>query len=231
MRWPSVLPIVCVLSISLLSGCRDLPGYPGPAWKPPRDQASFKVLYKENCAACHGDNGRNGMAMGLANPEYLAIANDAALRQAIANGVPDTLMPAFAKSAGGVLTDQQVNILVAGMRKDWGQPNALVGANPPAYQQPATGGNAQQGRQDFITYCLSCHNSPQTNITNTSYLALVSDQALRSLIIAGRPGIGQPDWRNDKPGQPLTDQQVTDIVTYLGSLRVKNPGQPYSSYE
>lgn len=231
MRRRYLLPIVCVFAVSLLSGCKDLPGYPKPAWQPPKDETSFKVLYTQNCASCHGENGRNGTAIALNNPEYLAIANDAALHQAITNGVPDSLMPAFAMSAGGMLTSQQVDILVNGIRQHWGQPNALAGATPPAYLQPATGGNAQQGRQNYIQYCLSCHNSKQTNITNTSYLALISDQALRSIIIAGRPDLGQPDWRNDKPGHPLTDQEVTDIVTYLGSLRVQNPGQPYSSYE
>lgn len=231
MRWSSVLPIVCVFAVSLLSGCKDMPGYPKPAWQPPKDVSSFKALYTENCAGCHGDNGRNGIAVSLNNPELYAIASDAQLHDIIANGIPNSLMPAHAISAGGMLTDKQVDILVAGMRKKWGNSNSLAGTTPPPFEQPAKGGDAQQGRQDYITYCLSCHNSEQTNITNTSYLALISDQTLRSIIIAGRPDIGQPDWRNDKPGQPLTDQQVTDIVTYLGSLRVQNPGQPYSSYE
>jgi len=53
---------------------------------------------------------------------------------------------------------------------------------------------------------------------------LVSDQALRSIVVAGRPDIGHPDWRNDKPGSPLSAQNVTDIVTYLGSLRSLTPG-------
>jgi cytochrome c oxidase cbb3-type subunit 3/ubiquinol-cytochrome c reductase cytochrome c subunit len=35
-----------------------------------------------------------------------------------------------------------------------------------------------------------------------------------------------PDWRNDS-AQPLTDQQVTDIVAWLASHRAPNPGQPY----
>ena len=59
---------------------------------------------------------RSGAAIGLANPVYLAIADDARRTRATAQGVPGTLMPAFARSAGGMLTDQQVAILVAGMR-------------------------------------------------------------------------------------------------------------------
>jgi len=47
-------------------------------------------------------------------------------------------------------------------------------------------------------------------------------------VIAGRPDIGHPDWRNDKPGKPMSDQNVSDIVHYLASLRTSTPGQPYA---
>lgn len=229
MRWSSTLSLVCLLAIGALSGCKSLPGYPKAQWQPPQDQLSFNVLYKQNCAACHGAEGHNGPAMQLANPTFLAVADDATLRDVISNGMPGTMMPAFAQSAGGMLTSQQVDALVTGMRKQWGVPNVLGADKAPAWLQPATGGNAVQGQKDYVMYCLSCHSSARTNVTNTSYLALVSDQALRSIIIAGRPDLGQPDWRNVKAGHPLTDQEVTDIVTYLGSLRTNNPGQPYPS--
>jgi hypothetical protein len=64
------------------------------------------------------------------------------------------------------------------------------------------------------------------SIVDGSYLALISDQALRSIVIAGRPDEGMPDWRTDA-AQPLTDQQITDIVAWLSSKRIANPGQPY----
>jgi hypothetical protein len=64
------------------------------------------------------------------------------------------------------------------------------------------------------------------SIVDGSYLALISDQGLRSITIAGRPDEGMPDWRSDG-AQPLTDQQITDIVAWLASKRTANPGQPY----
>lgn len=230
MRIPALAALTCALAVCLLTGCKNLPGYPKPAWQPPQDQMNFSALYKTNCAACHGDTGQNGIAIPLANPEYLALVDDASLKNIISAGMPGSMMPAFAKEDGGTLTDQQINAIIAGMRKKWGQPDAFGGMTPPAYSQPATGGNATQGRQDFITYCASCHEAAHNNITNTSFLALISDQSLRSVIIAGRPDLKMPDWRHVKPGHPLTDQEVTDIVTYLGSLRVASPGQPYPSH-
>ena len=42
----------------------------------PRDVVEFGSLYSENCAACHGRDGQGGPAIALANPVYLAIADD-----------------------------------------------------------------------------------------------------------------------------------------------------------
>jgi cytochrome c oxidase cbb3-type subunit 3 len=39
------------------------------------------------------------------------------------------------------------------------------------------------------------------------------------VVIAGRPDIGQPDWRSDLPGHPMSDQEVTDVVGWLSSQR------------
>ena len=67
------------------------------------------------------------------------------------------------------------------------------------------------------------------SIVDGSYLALISDQGLRSITTAGRPDEGMPDWRSDA-GQPMTNQQITDIVAWLASKRVVNPGQPYPTH-
>jgi cytochrome c oxidase cbb3-type subunit 3/ubiquinol-cytochrome c reductase cytochrome c subunit len=65
------------------------------------------------------------------------------------------------------------------------------------------------------------------SIVDESYLALVSDQALRSFTIAGVPGGVMPDWRTDAP-VPMTDQQITDVVAWLAAKRTADPGQPYA---
>jgi cytochrome c oxidase cbb3-type subunit 3 len=57
---------------------------------------------------------------------------------------------------------------------------------------------------------------------------LVSDQGLRTIVIAGRRELGAPDWRGNMPGKPMSDREVTDVVAWLASRRVPNAGQPYS---
>jgi cytochrome c oxidase cbb3-type subunit III len=191
----------------------------------PENIVSFDRLYKQNCSACHGVNGSGGPALDLANPGYQALVDDASLRRWITNGMPGTQMPAFGESAGGFLTPHQVDTLVAGMRSRWARADQSVHDRPP--YSSSTIGTAEQGHQIFEANCSSCHQQRQQKITDTSYLALVSDQSLRTIVIAGRPDLGQPDYKQVHPGQPLKDQDVSDIVAYLHSLRSDTPGQPY----
>jgi mono/diheme cytochrome c family protein len=215
----AALPLVLALA-----GCSQMPGARAAEGTAPRpDQMlDFKALYATNCQACHGENGHGGPAMELGNAEYQALVDDATLRKWISGGMPGTQMPAFAQSAGGMLTDAQVNALIAGMRKEWAKPNVFGGATPPPYAQPA-GGDAKRGEQVYQARCASCHEKPQDQqVASAAYLSLVGDQALRTVIVAGRTDIGQPDWRlaGVKGGTgPLSGQDVTDVVTYLGSLR------------
>ena len=56
-------------------------------------------------------------------------------------------------------------------------------------------------------------------IVDRAYLALVSDQALRTLVIAGRPDLGHPDWRGDGRRAPMTANQVSDVVAWMVAKR------------
>lgn len=225
MKVPTLIACALLLAVA---GCSRFPGQPLPNSEAPRPDAvtSFNTLYGQNCAGCHGDQGKNGVSLNLANPVYQAWADDTTVKNIIANGKPGTQMPAFAKSAGGFLTDAQVDILIQGMRSRWSNPAALSGQTPPPYAATLKG-DAAHGQQVYQTACARCHQKPSENITNPTYLALVSDQFLRTIIIAGRPDIGQPDWRGAIPGSAMTDQQVTDVVAWLASQRSQTPGQTY----
>jgi mono/diheme cytochrome c family protein len=220
-RSTSALVLACA---PFLGGCAHAPGYPPDPIPRPSAVTDFTTLYSQNCAACHGANGQSGPAIDLANPEYQALVDDASLRKWISGGMPGTEMPAFAQSAGGMLTDEQVSALIAGMRKNWSLTNAA--AIPIAYAQTQTG-DPHRGQSAYQARCASCHQAPNQSITSPVYLTLVGDQALRTIIIAGRPDIGQPDWSHDGPAgkaaTPLSAQDVDDIVTYLVSLRGAGP--------
>jgi len=220
----------------VFSGCGAPHGQPnkGSEVPAPNEVLEFGTLYAENCAGCHGADGRGGAAIALANPVYLAIADDTAIRKVIANGARGTAMPAFAESAGGMLTDAQIDVITKEIRSRWSKQGILDAVTAPSYAPKLTG-DAQRGEAAYKTYCESCHgprgvgSRKGSAITDDSFLALVSDQGLRTIIITGRPELGAPDWRGNAPGKPMSDQEVTDVVAWLASRRAQYPGQPYST--
>src|SRR6267154_6892746 len=127
--------VLAALALSVvICGCNNAPG------RPPADSESlrpnkvltFDTLYQQNCAGCHGEQGRGGAAIALNSPVYLEIADDATIRRVTAQGVPGTAMPAFAQSSGGMLTDEQVNAIVDGIRSRWGN-HISLDPPPPSY--------------------------------------------------------------------------------------------------
>ena len=193
---------------------------------PPTKIVDFNLLYAGNCAGCHGANGKGGAAIGLADPVYLAIADDATIRRVASGGVPGTAMPGFAQRSGGMLTDDQINAIVDGIRSRWAKPDALGGADAPPYATQAPG-DSTRGAAAFAIYCSSCHGvdghggKRASSIVDSSYLALVSDQSLRTTVIVGRPEIGAPDWRGDVPGRPMSLEDVSNVVAWLVAQRLQ----------
>jgi mono/diheme cytochrome c family protein len=234
--WGAAALGVAGLGVATLAGCGTPHGQPRRGSEPiaPREVLESGVLYSQNCAGCHGESGKGGAAIALADPVYLGIVDDRAMRKAIAKGVAGTAMPAFAESAGGLLTDPQIDAIAQGMRSRWSRPGILDGANAPSYAAKSAG-DAERGAAAYRIYCESCHGvdggggRKGSAITNDSYLALVSDQGLRTVVITGRPELGAPDWRGNVRGRAMSEQEITDVVAWLASRRAQTPGQPYSA--
>lgn len=215
-----------------LVACSRLSGKPAPGPEVPRPDSVLDpvVLFRQNCAGCHGAEGRKGPAMDLSDPVYLAIVDDHTLRSTISKGRPGTAMSAFAQAKGGMLTDEQIGAIIHGIRERWGKPDALAGVPAPAYAATELG-DPQQGEAVYATFCASCHGTgdkagPKAgSVTLGAYLSLVSDQGLRTIVIAGRPDFGAPDWRGNVPGHPMTEQQISDVVAWLVTQRPKQPTQ------
>jgi cytochrome c oxidase cbb3-type subunit III len=225
--------VVPLLALPLLTGC-DLPGRPQPGPEVPRPEAvaSFDTLYGENCAGCHGKNGDNGAATNLANPEYQGLIDDVSMRDVIANGKKGSLMPGFSIRSGGPLTEGQIDAIVQGMRARWKKENPFGGETPPPYKASRVG-DATRGEAVYGAACARCHGETAQHpgsagsILDGSFLALINEQTVRTTVIAGRPDIGEPDWRNHIPGRAMTDDEITDVSTWLIAQRPTTPGQPY----
>jgi cytochrome c oxidase cbb3-type subunit 3/ubiquinol-cytochrome c reductase cytochrome c subunit len=208
----------------------------------PDQVLDFPTLYRENCSACHGEWGRMGAAISLANPVYLSFAGTANIARIAANGVPGTMMPPFGKSAGGMLTDAQIEVLTEGMMSSWAGPNVPSRPSPLTYTSNLHG-DITQGQKTFLLFCSRCHGADAEgkvagtthtgSLVEPAYLSLISDQGLRSLIVAGQPDQGMPGSTSDLSGdgaRPMTDQEITDVVAWLASHRTAAPGQPYQPH-
>jgi mono/diheme cytochrome c family protein len=236
MNLTALFGIAVTLSATACNALSKPPGRPSADSRviPPSEITDFNVLYGQNCAGCHGENGRGGAAIGLNDPLYLAIADDAVIRHVTVDGVPGTTMPAFAQSSGGMLTKAQIDAIVTGIRTRWARPDIVGSLNPPPYTSHAPG-DAPRGATVYAAYCSSCHGADgrggpkASSIVDGSFLALVSDQGLRTTVIVGRPDFGAPDWRGDIPNKPMSAEDVSDVVAWLVAQRPQFPGQPYAS--
>jgi mono/diheme cytochrome c family protein len=232
---------MCLVTLlAVLPGGCDLPGQPTEADRPRPTELvkDFDALYAIRCAGCHGTDGKLGPAPPLNDALFLGIVPDAELLNVVSRGRAVTTdqktpMPAFARAHGGPLTEPQVQVLAEGIKKRWGPvPSAKT---VPPYLSPTggKGGNRDEGARVFATACADCHGKEgsgierdgrlRRQINDSAFLALISDKALRRLIITGRPDLGMPAY-NGSTGrspdfQPLTSAQIDDIVALLASWR------------
>jgi mono/diheme cytochrome c family protein len=227
--------VAFALLLVMVAGCEEPWGKPRYEDRPlrPSEVVDFEPLFQTHCAGCHGADGRLGPAPPLNDQVFLAIVPDEVLHDVITQGRAGSLMPAFAASHGGSLTEKQVSALAAGIRQKWQTPASRDFSSAPTYlasqlASEALAEAAQKGEAIFAKTCATCHGGDGRGgdagaIRDPDFLALTSDQALRRLIITGRPDLGMPDFRGlaklaGRP-QPLTDEEVTSLAALLASWR------------
>jgi len=148
-----------------------------------------------------------------------------------------TNMPAFSQRAGGSLTDQQIDLLINGMRTAWAGPTEFRAQEVPSYSVDhlapkndananlsVNSGDSARGTAVYQTYCARCHGADGAggsagSIVDPNFLTMVSDQGLRTTVVVGRADLGKPDWRSNLPGHPMTEQEINDVVSWLISHR------------
>lgn len=219
------LPLL--ISLGALGCDRDLPGKPKPEDSPVAADkvTNFDTLYSKNCAGCHGKNGTTGPAPPLNDPHFLTMVSDEELVKVIAGGrmvhaAQKTSMPAFASDKGGPLTSKQVEILAKGIKEKWKERSPVV---------IKTEAGKAKGEDVFKVACAGCHGPNGEGgksagaLREPAFLGLISDQALRRIVITGRPDLGMPAF-DDKKGrppefEPLTSAQIDAVVELLVSWR------------
>jgi len=171
-----------------------------------------RVLYNENCVACHGENGEGKAGPALNSRELLKTTSDDVFFSLTRTGVPGTIMPAWGQTTGGPFTDEELRQLVAFIRS-WEPtaPQIAVEKNEP---------DPIRGATIFSTTCFICHgedgmgNERGPRLNDPQRLDDFDDSWYRSTIAYGRPAKGMPTW-----GTVLSPGQIDDLVALLTAWR------------
>lgn len=181
-------------------------------------------LFAQNCAACHGSDGRGGVGVPLALPDFLGSVSDHFLIATIRHGRPGRVMPSFSQ-----LSDSEVKAIVAHLRS-W----MPKGMTAPVADDTPVHGDAVRGRALFAKNCAVCHGANGegghgTGVTfsrprdlpiippalnNSGFQAAATDQMIKRTLIHGRNGTPMVSFL--KKG--LSERDIDDIVRYVRSF-------------
>lgn len=200
----SLVPILFLAALALAPGGVRAAGAEDPATR-------GAALYAKYCALCHGPDAKGyaaDNAPSLVSPQFLSGADDAFIVNSIALGRPDTAMAAYAKEAGGPLSTQDMEDIVAFLRQ-----------HGPAHVTPIAhlGGSARKGAAIYSASCASCHGDRRTrgtaiHLANQTFLGLASDAFLFDGIARGRDGTPMKAYAGE-----LGPGEIADVVAYLRS--------------
>ena len=203
----------------------------------PNEVAEFDTLYAENCAGCHGPQGRGGAAIALADPVYLRIADEASMRarhrQRRTRDVDARLRAKRRRHADGQADrcDRARDpIALEPARDSRRRPSAFLRCGSHG-RRAARRGRLRKGTANPATVPEAAEArraAPSRTIPFSRWSAIRGCARSSSPAV---PELGAPDWRGNVPGRPMSDQEVTDVVAWLARAASKAPGQPYSTLE
>ena len=169
--------------LTLLTGCNSrLPGQPTEAerWRAPAEITDFNQLYTQNCAGCHGVRRKNlARRVRLTTRSIWPLSRTTQCARRSQQAGLGRICPRFSEQAGGHLTDQQIELIVNGMRAHWSKPDDFKGVDLPRYSvnetatpsgpseavnnnisaQTSQTGDAARGSQLTRPICASCHGT------------------------------------------------------------------------
>ena len=197
-----------------------------PSRKITGDAVAGKEDFGLYCASCHGPNGEGyaagGSGPGIGLDGFLDAASDDYIFQTVKYGRVGTAMRPFIGATGlANLQEEDVNNIIAFLRaKNGGELEA--DAAPQA--EEVSLGNPADGEATFLANCSPCHQAGgegkiglAPSIRNRDFLALASDDFIRTTIQKGRAGTSM------MPRPDLSEQAVNNVIAYLRDLKTELP--------
>ncbi len=180
-------------------------------------------LFERNCSGCHGQYGeggpnpsrKNSIISPISTSEFLKTRDDATLAAIITQGQPDLGMSSFGSTAGGPLSDEDINAIIGFMRS-WE-------TNPPVVSPPEIPSQtlALKGGEIYQNICAQCHGTEGEGsvgpaLSDPTFQKNASDQAIYDVISRGQHGTSMIAW-----GNILTADQINQIIAFIRLMKPK----------
>lgn len=180
------------------------------------------ALYAKNCAVCHGNEGRGGVGVPLALPDFQYAVSDQFLERTIRHGRPGRVMPAFKN-----LSDADIQGIIQHIRS-WAPGKTI------RFPSIKVTGDAKKGAVLYQKNCAACHGKngkggTGTGVTfsrprnlsiiapalnNRGFLYAASDQMIKATLMNGREGTPMVSFLK----QGLSEQDINDVVSFVRSF-------------
>jgi mono/diheme cytochrome c family protein len=197
-------------------GCHGVDGKKGPA--PPLNEPLFRALIPESEIEKVLNEGRHGTPMpafAVAGGGTLTPAQVQVLVYEIKGIAYRIEGEPGEKTRATVIADPQGN-----MQPKWGMPPPLPEGTPPYLAPAGTLGDVERGRTEFARSCAQCHGQDGKGgkkgaVNEPAFLALMSDQAIRRILITGREDLKMPGAAE----LALSAEEIADLGALLAAWR------------
>lgn len=204
--------------------------------QPPEQSSQGDVTrgkdYYTACIACHGDQGQGNKTLHApalsGQHDWYLIMQLKNFKEGIRGAEPGDASGALMRPMAMTLPNEQAMADVA----------AYISTFPIFPQEPPPGesrddiarlskttqSDPEIGKKIFAADCASCHRQNgegriglAPSIRNRDFLAIASDEFIKSTIILGRPGTSM------LPRPDLSEDEIDHIIAFLRSLPITNP--------
>ncbi len=197
------------------------------AWN--ADYSEGMELYEQNCAACHGAEGRGKIGLPLNLQSFLTLARKDYLLRTMEHGRPSRGMPAFKET----LSEAQRRAIATYIKGWQTEPNKDY-RNVDRIQ-----GDPRRGEAWFKGVCAGCHGAngqggPRVGgghiagatkgfaapaLGDPGFLSSATDGYIKATLMYGRPGTPMGSYLKGKQGfVEFSEKQLDDIVAYIRSF-------------
>jgi len=216
MRARLLIPFLTILL--LFTSVQVVSAHEGPG-----DPVRGGELYVENCAVCHGVDGKGRIGAGL--DSFPGIEAQTALETIIAEGVAGSVMPAWGQANGGPLPEQDIHDIASYILEAFGGTRPItplptyVAPDIPAL--PNVEGDPSAGAVVYQENCVMCHGAQgegRFGVPLAKAWPSIDPQIyIRQVVMDGIDGSLMPAWAKTTGG-PLADEDIADVAAFVLTL-------------